>query len=213
MTLDAAITHINAYSTEASQWVQHNTMPAVQIETTYPHRLRYLKRYRDGTSRWHVRKVCKAGGVIVTGRSEGTNTTQRMHMIIASHFVPNPLDKQFVGFVNGCQHDCRIENLVWRTMEERTMHRAIPATFKGGRTQWLDVLPAAYEPLTELNGHQLLAGAFYRIGDQFAQRYSTNDEVRYRTIPILSRRRGTVTTYHRYLRNADNVQVQIPAQP
>jgi hypothetical protein len=211
MTLDEAIRYINTYPTEASEWVQHNTMPNIQIETTYPHRLRYLKRYRDESTRWHIRRVCKAGGVVVTGRSDDTNTTQRIHMIIALHFVPNPENKQFVEFVNGCRHDCHIDNLVWRTTEERTMRRAIPARFKGQRTEWLDVLPAEYEPLTEIGGHQLLAGAFYRIGDQFAQKYSTNDEVRYRIIPILSRSRGAVTTHHRYFRNADNVQIQIPA--
>jgi hypothetical protein len=213
MTLDEAVAHINAYPTEASQWVQHRTMPAIQIETTWPHRLRYLKHYRDESTRWHVRRVCKAGGVIVTGRSEGTNTTQRMHMIVALHFVANPEAKQYVEFVNKCRYDYRPDNLVWRSIDERTTHRAIPATFKGRRTQWLDVLPADYEPLTEIGGHQLLAGAFYRIGDQFAQKYGTNDEVRYRIVPVLSRRRGTVTTYHRYFRNSQNVQVQIPAQP
>jgi hypothetical protein len=211
MTLDEAVRYINAYPTEASEWVQHRTMPNIQIETTYPHRLRYLKHYRDESTRWHIRRLCKVGGIIVPGRSDDTDTTQRLHIIIAQHFVPNPENKQFVEFVNGCRHDCHIENLVWKTMEERATHRAIPTRFKGQRTQWLDVLPADYQPLTELNGHQLLADTFYRIGDEFAQKYSTNDEVRYRIIPILTRRRGTATTRHRYFRNADNVQIQIAA--
>jgi hypothetical protein len=129
------------------------------------------------------------------------------------HFVPNPENKLIVGFVNGCRHDCRIENLAWQTVEERAAHRAIPVMFKGKRTQWLNTLPADYQPLTEIGGHQLLAGAFYRIGDEYAQKYSTNDEVRYRLIPILSRRQGTVTTHHRYFRNADSVQIQVRAQP
>jgi hypothetical protein len=135
MTLDETIAYINAYPTEASQWLQHRTMPAVQIELTYPHRLRYERRYRDGSTRLHISKVCKFGGALVMGRSDGTNMTQRMHMIVASHFVANPEDKPFVGFVNGCRHDCHFDNLVWQTMEERTMHRAIPATSKGRRTQ------------------------------------------------------------------------------
>jgi hypothetical protein len=136
-----------------------------------------------------------------------------MHVIIAQHFVVNAEDKPIVEFVNDCRHDYHISNLVWRTHDERAAHRAIPTSFKGRRTQWLDVLPAEYEPLTEIGGHQLLAGVFYRIGDEYAQKYSTNDEVRYRLIPVLSRRQGTVTTYHRYFRNADNVQIQVRAQP
>jgi hypothetical protein len=133
------------------------------------------------------------------------------------HFVANPEERPFVGFVNKRRYDCHIENLVWQTLEERTTRRAIPTTFKSRRTQWLDVLPADYQPLTEIGGHQLLAGAFYRIGTEYAQRCSTNDEVRYRIIPVLSRRRGTITTYHRYFRNSQNVQIQVaaeaPAQP
>jgi hypothetical protein len=147
----------------------------------------------------------------VAGRSDDTNTTQRLHIIIAQHFIPNPENKQFVEFANGCRYDCHIENLAWRSIEERTTRRSIPATFKGRRTQWLDVLPADYQPLTELNGHQLLADTFYRIGDEFAKKYSTNDEVWYRIIPVLTRSRGTATTHHRYFRNADNVQIQITA--
>jgi hypothetical protein len=213
LTLDEAIAYINAYPTEDSVWVQHRTIPNIEIELTYPHRLRYLKHYRDGSARWHIRKLCRACGIIVTGRSDNTNTTQRLHIIVAQHFVPNPENRRIVRFVNGCRHDCHISNLEWCTMEERAAHRAIPSSFKGRRTQWLDVLPAEYEPLTEIGGHQLLAGTFYRIGDEYARKYSTNDEVRYRLIPVLSRRQGTVTTHHRYFRNADKVQIQVRAQP
>lgn len=47
---------------------------------------------------------------------------QRLHRIVALHFIPNPEDKPVVNHINGDKKDNRVQNLEWNTVLENEQH-------------------------------------------------------------------------------------------
>ena len=46
----------------------------------------------------------------------------RVHLLVATAFIPNPGNKPVVNHMNGNKHDCRASQLEWATVAENTQH-------------------------------------------------------------------------------------------
>lgn len=46
----------------------------------------------------------------------------KVHRLVATHFIPNPFDKEFVNHKNGIKHDNRKDNLEWATASDNIIH-------------------------------------------------------------------------------------------
>lgn len=46
----------------------------------------------------------------------------RVHIMVATAFIPNPLNKPVVNHKRGKKHDCRASQLEWATVQENTIH-------------------------------------------------------------------------------------------
>lgn len=62
------------------------------------------------------------GYLRVTVTENGQRVTKLVHRLIASAFIPNPENKEWVEHINGDILDNRLENLRWSTQEERIAH-------------------------------------------------------------------------------------------
>lgn len=61
---------------------------------------------------------------------DGKSQRVLVHRLMATAFLPNPLEKREVNHINGIRKDNRIENLEWVTSSENKVHRY---EFLGGR--------------------------------------------------------------------------------
>lgn len=64
--------------------------------------------------------VC--GYRVVTLQRDGIQHTPRVHRIVATHFISNPLGKDQVNHKNGIKADNRVENLEWCNASENQLH-------------------------------------------------------------------------------------------
>jgi hypothetical protein len=217
MTIEKAIGYINNYPLTASTWVQHRTHPDLEIEEQYPHRIRYLKHYKDGRTSYHIRRVSKGPqGYLILGNREGSAACARHHRLVIEHFIINSEGKYSVDHINRCRHDNHISNLRWASMLEQSENSTPFHDFKGHNQEWLNVLPSDYIELTVMNGRELLPHTFYQIGNEYAQKYTdeTHNEVRYRKLKILNKRvraNGTIPHY-RYFRDVHNRQFYVTCE-
>lgn len=68
---------------------------------------RMLSPYDDGRGYLRVK---------IDGRCE------RLHILVAAAFIPNPEAKPIVNHKHGRKHDCRASQLEWVTASENTLH-------------------------------------------------------------------------------------------
>lgn len=47
---------------------------------------------------------------------------ERVHILVAATFIPNPDNKPIVNHKKGKKHDCRASQLEWATVAENTKH-------------------------------------------------------------------------------------------
>lgn len=47
---------------------------------------------------------------------------EKLHVLVAAAFVPNPEGKPIVNHIKGRKHDCRASQLEWVTASENTRH-------------------------------------------------------------------------------------------
>lgn len=66
-----------------------------------------LKPYDDGRGYMRVK---------IDGRCE------RLHILVATAFIPNPEGKPIVNHIHGRKWDCRASQLEWATASENTLH-------------------------------------------------------------------------------------------
>lgn len=67
----------------------------------------------------------------------------KVHRLIATAFIPNPLSKKEINHINGVKIDNRIENLEWVTRSENAKH-----AYSSGLSKRMQ---------GELNGHSILS--------------------------------------------------------
>jgi len=90
-------------------------------------RVSYLKTRRD-----------KDGYEIVTLWVKSKQLTCKVHRLVASAFIPNPLDKPQINHINEIKSDNRVENLEWCTPKENLIHsnNLYSDSFKEGRDKY-----------------------------------------------------------------------------
>ncbi|RGM21679.1 hypothetical protein DXC23_00995 [Eubacterium sp. OM08-24] len=83
-----------------------------------------LKPYDDGNGYLRVK---------IDGKCE------RVHILVATAFIPNPENKPVVNHKKGKKHDCRASQLEWVTQSENIKHAWDFGLFQsrgGGKTEW-----------------------------------------------------------------------------
>ncbi len=82
-----------------------------------------LNPYDDGSGYLRVK---------IDGRCE------RLHILVATAFIPNPENKPIVNHKRGKKHDCRASQLEWVTQSENIQHAWDTGLFKsrGGKPTW-----------------------------------------------------------------------------
>lgn len=66
--------------------------------------------------------IMNTGYPHVNIRENGKTYRHMVHVTVAIHFIPNPLNKPCVNHINGNRADCRFENLEWVTYSENQLH-------------------------------------------------------------------------------------------
>lgn len=62
---------------------------------------------------------------------DGNITWHHLHRLVASAFIPNPLDKPQVNHKNCNKHDNRVQNLEWVTRRENWEHARDNGAYRG----------------------------------------------------------------------------------
>lgn len=64
----------------------------------------------------------KKGYLITDLYMNGRRTTERVHILVAEAFIPNPYDKPEVNHKDGDKHNNHVSNLEWATKKENSEH-------------------------------------------------------------------------------------------
>lgn len=62
------------------------------------------------------------GYLVVCLHKNKTQSTKKVHRLMAECFIDNPLNKPFVNHINGIKTDNKLENLEWCTAQENAIH-------------------------------------------------------------------------------------------
>lgn len=57
-----------------------------------------------------------------TLKKNGISKCFAIHRLVATHFIPNPLNKKEVNHIDGNKHNNCVNNLEWNTHQENTIH-------------------------------------------------------------------------------------------
>ncbi|KKM61143.1 hypothetical protein LCGC14_1534740 [marine sediment metagenome] len=87
---------------------------------------RIVKHKTKGKKTIHERilekRMMPFGYMLVSLWKNNNQKTYRVSRLVASAFIPNPLDKPTVNHINGNKTDDRVENLEWATYKENEQH-------------------------------------------------------------------------------------------
>lgn len=98
----------------------------------------------------------KRGYKVICLRKEGKPKNQRVHVLVATAFIPNPENKETVNHINGLRDDNRVENLEWCTFEENRLH-AVSVGLIGKKvinTNTRQIFDTIVDAAKEYGGHE-----------------------------------------------------------
>jgi hypothetical protein len=182
ISLDEALNTIyNIPAPKDVAWVPLLEHDGYEIETTFPHRIRYQKRTKSGI-RWVQRSMCDGGNNFISVCCKtGSATPERHHLLVMRQFVENPHNFTHIEHINKCNYDNNISNMRWceSITFERTYKRK---TQKGVVQTYFDELP----PFTELiTDPRVKSNTFYKSPFEFYEYFNTGKECGYRIVSEL----------------------------
>lgn len=62
------------------------------------------------------------GYYLVTLSNQGKKSNKHIHRMLATHFIPNPLNKKHVNHIDGNKQNNDLSNLEWVTPQENARH-------------------------------------------------------------------------------------------
>lgn len=62
------------------------------------------------------------GYYLVTLSNQGKKSNKHIHRLLATHFIPNPLNKSQVNHIDGNKQNNDLSNLEWVTSQENSRH-------------------------------------------------------------------------------------------
>ena len=88
------------------------------------------------------------GYYLVTLSNQGKKSNKYIHRLLATHFIPNPLNKPQVNHIDGNKQNNVLSNLEWATSQENSKH-AVDTGLCDARRQKQEVAVLQYD----LNGN------------------------------------------------------------
>ena len=74
------------------------------------------------TDQWVEQRVDSSGYLKVDLSKDGHRYTRRVHILVATQFVPNPNNLPVVDHIDGNKQNPHYTNLEWVTQQENTIH-------------------------------------------------------------------------------------------
>jgi hypothetical protein len=211
--IEDVIKQINEYPTDGVEWVKHRTIPELEIELTYPHRIRYLKTYTKEPYIM-IRRICKSTNDYLTlGMNVGGKCfSTAQHILIAKHFLTKPSDAHYViTHINGCNYDNHIDNLKYVPLDNVSRRNRFRVSFKGKQATWINDLPDGSIEVNAIGDTQLLPQTFYLANNIYYQKYVNHDgNIKYRLmnpVHVVKEGRTPIDVY--YFRNINGKQLQV----
>ena len=85
--------------------------------------------YNEKRNAWLKPSLAPIGYQRVNLCKDGKTKTMYVHRIVATAFIPNPLNKKTVNHIDGIKSNNHVENLEWATYKENTAHAILHGLF------------------------------------------------------------------------------------
>lgn len=126
---------------------------------------KYYKSYTTGKAKAPNRivEVSNLGRVRINGKIREFNVRQdryikvcdeRLHVVVAKLFIPNPENKPFIDHLDRNKHNNRVDNLRWCTPKENANNpNTIEAYKNAAKQRWIDYKDS-YKNVGYTKGHE-----------------------------------------------------------
>ena len=166
-----------AIENNIGEWIECIVDSDYEIFSQYPHPIR-----RKGSDKIVSEHIDSDGYVICALNSK----SNKKHRIIASQFIPNPLNLPFIDHINHDRADNRVENLRWVTQLENMRNRS---SSNGVTYEYIDELSNQAIEITNYGDHNFEFYYYDPEDDNFY--YYTGVNYRKLHINIMKTRPGT----------------------